>query len=160
MDDMAYYMKRAIEKAKEAAQKGEVPIGAILVDEQNRILAEAHNKPIALSDPTAHAEILAIRNAAKLLNNYRLTSTTLYVTIEPCIMCAGALVNARVKRLVYGAPDLKAGACGSLMNLVQDSRLNHRLDVVKGVLENECRALIQDFFSSRRKQGGEVPKRS
>ncbi len=151
MDDMSYFMNEALKEAQRGAESGEVPVGAVLVDEENRILAKTHNQPIGMKDPTAHAEVLALRNGAKLLNNYRLTGTTLYVTIEPCIMCAGALVNARVKRLVFGAPDPKAGACGSLMNVVQDKRLNHRVEVVEGVLENECRAMIQTFFKNRRK---------
>jgi len=151
MENMSYFMNKAIEEAQKAADRGEVPVGALLVDAENRILAKAHNQPITLSDPTAHAEVLALRNGAELLNNYRLTGTTLYVTIEPCVMCAGALVNARVKRLIYGASDPKGGACGSLMNIVQDKRLNHRVEVVQGVLEDECRAIIQTFFRNRRK---------
>ena len=151
MENMSYFMNKAIEEAQKAADRGEVPVGALLVDAENRILAKAHNQSITLSDPTAHAEVLALRNGAELLNNYRLTGTTLYVTIEPCVMCAGALVNARVKRLIYGASDPKGGACGSLMNIVQDKRLNHRVEVVQGVLEDECRAIIQTFFRNRRK---------
>lgn len=125
-------------------------MGAVLADEGGRILARTHNAPITLSDPTAHAEILALRAAARALGNYRLPGTTLYVTIEPCAMCAGALVWARVRRLVFGAPDPKAGACVSLYRLPEDPRLNHQVQVTGGVREDECRALMQEFFRNRR----------
>lgn len=154
-----YYMHIALELAKNAAKQGEVPVGAVLVDENGMIIGRGKNSPIGLLDPTAHAEILALREGAEKKGNYRLTGTTLYATIEPCPMCAGAMVHARVERLVFGASDPKTGACGSLYNLVDDIRLNHRIVVVRGVLESEARGLIQDFFRKRRKRRGEVPKR-
>jgi tRNA(adenine34) deaminase len=140
----------ALEEARRAMQIDEVPVGAVLVDVSGDLLASAHNRTIAAQDPTAHAEILALRAAAGKLRNYRLLNTTLYVTVEPCVMCAGALVHARVGRLVCGAPDPKWGACGSLYNVASDPRLNHRLEVISGVCAEECRALMQDFFRSRR----------
>jgi tRNA(adenine34) deaminase len=140
----------ALEEARRAMQIDEVPVGAVLVDVSGDLLASAHNRTIAAQDPTAHAEILALRAAAGKLRNYRLLNTTLYVTVEPCVMCAGALVHARVGRLVFGAPDPKWGACGSLYNVASDPRLNHRLEVISGVCAEECRALMQDFFRSRR----------
>jgi len=144
------YMRIALEEARMAADSGEVPIGAVLVDPRGEILASARNSPVGNCDPTAHAEILAIRAAARKTGNYRLTDATLYVTIEPCPMCAGAIVHARIGRLVYGAPDPKAGSCGSLFNIVQDARLNHRVELTRGVLEEECRDVIQWFFRARR----------
>ena len=143
-------MREALREAEAAARKGEVPVGAILVSEEGDLLARAHNQPISLCDPTAHAEILALREGAKRLGNYRLLGTTLYVTLEPCPMCAGALVYARVKRLVFGARDAKSGACGSIYNIVNDERLNHRLEVVSGLLEEEAAKLLRDFFKIRR----------
>ncbi len=144
-------MKRALVQATLAAEHEEVPVGAVLVSAEGEILAEAHNQPIRLCDPTAHAEILVLRQAAKKIKNYRLLETTLYVTLEPCPMCAGALVYARVKRLVFGAYDPKAGACGSVYNIVNDARLNHRLEVVGGVLAEEALALLKEFFERRRR---------
>ncbi len=143
-------MQRALFLAQKAAQEGEVPVGAVLVGAEGEILAEAYNQPLRLCDPTAHAEILALREGARRLKNYRLLETTLYVTLEPCPMCAGALVYARVKRLVFGAYDLRAGACGSVYNIVADERLNHRLEVRGGLLAEEARALLQEFFRARR----------
>jgi len=148
--DDDYFMKIAIEEARLAALAGEVPVGAVLVDADERVLAHAGNAMIRLQDPTAHAEIIAIREASRTCGNYRLTGTSLYVTIEPCPMCAGAIVLARIRRLVYGAPDPKAGACGSLFNIVQDARLNHRVELTCGVLEEECREMIRSFFAARR----------
>ena len=148
--DDEFFMKKALHLARQAAEMGEVPVGAVLVGEEGEILAEAFNQPISLRDPTAHAEILALREGARKLGNYRLLGTTLYVTLEPCPMCAGALVYARVKRLVFGAFDPKTGACGSVYNIVRDERLNHRLEVSGGVLEEEARALLQRFFKERR----------
>lgn len=144
-----FYMREAITEAIKAAQEGEVPIGAVLVFD-NQIIARAHNLRETNGDPTAHAEILVLREAASLKKHWRLSGTTLYTTLEPCPMCAGAMVMARTKRLVYGAADPKAGAAGSLMNIVQDPRLNHRLEVSGGVLEEECRELLKDFFRKRR----------
>jgi len=138
-------MRAALAEAEAAAEKGEIPIGAVIVRD-GELIAGGHNLRETERDPTAHAEVVAIKRAAERLGAWRLTGTTLYVTIEPCAMCAGALVLARIERLVYGAADPKAGACGTLWNLVQDPRLNHRLAVTAGVLEDECRAVIQGFF--------------
>jgi tRNA(adenine34) deaminase len=151
MHDDAKYMELALEQAWMAARHGEVPVGAVLVDERGQVLARACNMPVRQCDPTAHAEILVLRQGAKRVGSYRLTGTTLYVTIEPCPMCAGAMVLARIKRLAYGAKDPKAGACGTLYNIVQDSRLNHRLEVSQGILAENCRSLIQAFFQKKRK---------
>jgi tRNA(adenine34) deaminase len=150
LDDVKY-MELALEQARMAARQGEVPVGAVLVDERGQVLARACNMPVRQCDPTAHAEILVLRQGAKRVGSYRLTGTTLYVTIEPCPMCAGAMVLARIKRLVYGVQDPKTGACATLYNIVQDSRLNHRLEVSRGILAEECRSLIQAFFQKRRK---------
>ena len=144
------YMKIALEEAKKAGQMGEVPIGAILVSDNSDILSSAHNRTIARADPTAHAEILALRDAAQKINNYRLLNTTLYVTVEPCIMCMGAIVHARVANVVFGASDPKWGAAGSLYDFSEDERLNHRVTVTRGVCEQECRSLMQDFFRAKR----------
>ena len=144
-----YFMLEALKEAVQAAQLGEVPIGAVLVQE-GQIIARAHNLREINHDPTAHAEILVLRKAADCHGHWRLTGTTLYVTLEPCPMCAGALVQARVKRLVYGAADPKAGATGSLMNIVQDERLNHRVEVSSGVLADECGKILKEFFQKRR----------
>jgi tRNA(adenine34) deaminase len=143
-------MKIALEEARRARQINEVPVGAVLVSASGDLLAEAHNQTIALQDPTAHAEILALRAAAGKLRNYRLLNTTLYVTVEPCVMCTGALVHARVKRLVFGASDPKWGGSGSLYNMAADPRLNHQIEVVAGVCAEECRELMQSFFRSKR----------
>ena len=144
------FMKLAIREAKKAGQKAEVPVGAVLVAESGEILSLSHNQAITLSDPTAHAEILALRKAAQKVLNYRLLGTTLYVTIEPCIMCMGAIIHARVARVVFGAQDLKWGAAGSLYNYAEDVRLNHQPEIIHGVCQDECRALIQEFFRSKR----------
>jgi tRNA(adenine34) deaminase len=148
MDD-AYYMGEALAQAREGLAAGEVPVGAVLVGE-GEILARAHNRPIGLNDPTAHAEVLALRQGAACRRNYRLPGMTLYVTIEPCLMCLGAILQARVARLVFGAPDPKGGACVSLYRLPEDPRLNHRVEVTGGVREAECRDLLQQFFRERR----------
>jgi tRNA(adenine34) deaminase len=152
-DRDGYFMDQALAQARLALAAGEVPVGAVLADEHGRILAAAHNAPVSLRDPTAHAEILVLREGARVLGNYRLPGATLYVTIEPCAMCAGALVWARVRRLVFGAADPKAGACVSLYRLPQDERLNHRVQVTGGVREMECRALLLEFFRQRRSGG-------
>jgi tRNA(adenine34) deaminase len=149
MESDFHYMDEALGQAREALAAGEVPVGAVLVGE-GMVLARAYNRPIGLNDPTAHAEVLALREAAARLGNYRLPGTTLYVTIEPCLMCLGALIQARVARLVFGAPDPKGGACVSLYRLPEDPRLNHRLEVTGGVREAECRELLQEFFRARR----------
>jgi tRNA(adenine34) deaminase len=143
-------MALALSEAKKAGQMGEVPIGAILVSENGTILSATHNRTIDLADPTAHAEILALREAARKINNYRLLNTALYVTVEPCIMCMGAIVHARISRVVFGASDPKWGAAGSLYNYAEDDRLNHRLEITKGVCEQDCRTLMQDFFRAKR----------
>ena len=144
------YMALALSEAEKAGQMGEVPIGAILVSENGAILSAAHNRTVDLTDPTAHAEILALRKAAVKFNNYRLLNTTLYVTVEPCIMCMGAIVHARISKVVFGTPDPKWGAAGSLYHFAEDDRLNHRVAITKGVCEQECRTLIQDFFRAKR----------
>ncbi len=149
MPDDIKYMKLALDLAEEAARHEEVPIGAVLVKE-GVIVASDRNRREELNDATAHAEILALRQAGKLLGGWRIEGSTLYVTLEPCPMCAGALVQARVARLVYGAADPKGGAAGTLYNIVQDERLNHRLEVVGGVMEKECAALLKEFFKARR----------
>jgi tRNA(adenine34) deaminase len=143
-------MELALIEAKKAGQMGEVPIGAILVDSDGAILSAAHNRTINLADPTAHAEILALREAAAKINNYRLLNTTLYVTVEPCIMCMGAIVHARISKVVFGAEDPKWGAAGSLYHFAEDERLNHRVAITKGVCEQECRNLVQQFFRAKR----------
>jgi tRNA(adenine34) deaminase len=143
------YMRRALELARDAEAAGEVPVGAVIV-RGNEIIAEGFNRPISQRDPTAHAEMIALRAAAALSDSYRLTGTTLYVTLEPCAMCAGAMVHARVERLVYAAPDPRAGAAGSVFNVVQNPALNHRLDVDAGVLGDECGSLLRNFFVARR----------
>jgi tRNA(adenine34) deaminase len=143
------WMRRALELAAHAEVAGEVPVGAILVRDDEAV-GEGWNCPIGESDPSAHAEIRALRAAAAATANYRLVGTTLYVTMEPCAMCAGALVHARVSRLVYGAADPRAGAAGSVFDIVRSAALNHRLEVAGGVLEPDCRAIVQAFFRSRR----------
>lgn len=142
-------MARALELARHAQARGEVPVGAVIVKD-NQIIAEGWNQPIATHDPSAHAELLAMREAARVLQNYRLIDTTLYVTLEPCVMCAGAMVHARVKRLVYAASDPRAGAAGSIFNIAQHEALNHRVEVMGGVMESECATLLRDFFRTRR----------
>jgi tRNA(adenine34) deaminase len=150
VDEDFSFMGLALAQARQAYAAGEVPVGAVLVAADGNLLAQAHNAPIAFNDPTAHAEILTLRQAAARLGNYRLPGATLYVTIEPCLMCVGAAILARLKRLVFGAVDPKAGACVSLYRIPEDARLNHRLKVRGGVREEECRALMQDFFQARR----------
>jgi len=143
------FMSRALELAREAAAAGEVPVGAVIVKD-GRIVAEGWNRPIGNCDPTAHAEIIALRAAGVALDTYRLTDTTLYVTLEPCAMCAGAMVHARVRRLVFGATDPRAGAAGSVFNVVQNSALNHRIECSGGVLAEESGMLLREFFAARR----------
>ncbi len=145
-----YWMSKALKAAVTAGEIGEVPIGACLIDENGELLAAASNRTIIDSDPTAHAEILTIREASARIGNYRLTGSTLYTTIEPCVMCAGALVNARIKRLVYGAADERFGAVETLFRLCDSEKLNHRIEIVSGVMADECRSLMQDFFRKRR----------
>ncbi|HVD17578.1 MAG TPA: tRNA adenosine(34) deaminase TadA [Propionibacteriaceae bacterium] len=142
-------MRLALDQARMAAGHGDVPVGAVAVDQAGTVLAAAGNEREIRNDPTAHAEILVLREASRRLRSWRLTGLTLVVTLEPCAMCAGAIVLARVARLVFGAFDPKAGAVSSLFDVVRDPRLNHRVDVRSGILEDECRALLKDFFASR-----------
>ena len=144
------YMKIAIDQARKADHKGEVPVGAVLIDADGNILAAAHNQTIHQCDPTAHAEILVLRQASKKIQNYRLLNAALYATVEPCVMCMGAIVHARISTLVFGAQDPKWGAAGSLYDLAHDARLNHQLEVIAGICEASCRTLIQEFFRKRR----------
>jgi len=145
------FMQTAIGQAQIARDNGDVPIGAVIVKD-NQLIAKAYNQRQQLQDPTAHAEIIALTQAAAAVGNWRLHNCTMYVTLEPCPMCAGALVLARIDRLVYGCDDPKTGACKSLYNIVQDERLNHRLEVTAGVLAKECKQLLQDFFEQKRVQ--------
>lgn len=142
-------MRRAIELARAAEAAGEVPVGAVIVRD-GQVIGEGSNRPIGTHDPTAHAEMIALRAAATVSDSYRLTGTTLYVTLEPCAMCAGAMVHARVQRLVFAAPDPRAGAAGSVFNVVQSPALNHRIDCEGGVLGDECGAMLRAFFAARR----------
>jgi len=143
------YMAMALDEARRAAAEGEVPVGAVAVV-GGKIVASAHNRPIALADPTAHAEILALRAAAAALKTYRLVELSIFVTLEPCVMCVGAMLNARVAKIVYGARDDKAGALGSVYDIGRDGRLNHRFEVVGGMMESECAELMRAFFRTRR----------
>jgi len=145
------FMKLAIEQAGIAQENGDVPIGAVIVYKE-QIIGKAYNQREQLQDPTAHAEIIALTQAAAALENWHLNGCTMYVTLEPCPMCAGALVLSRMDRLVFGCADPKTGACGSIYNIVQDNRLNHRLEITTGVLANECSALLQEFFAHRREE--------
>ncbi len=150
-DSEDHFMKLAIEQAKIAEENGDVPIGAVIVY-KGQIIGKAYNQREQLQDPTAHAEIIALTQAAAYLESWHLNGCTIYVTLEPCPMCAGALVLARIDRLVYGCDDPKTGACKSLYNIVQDERLNHRLEVTSGVLEEQCREQLQQFFACRRQE--------
>ena len=143
-------MEQALACAHEAEAAGEVPVGAVIVDAAGAVVARAANAPIARNDPTAHAELLALRAAGRVLGNYRLPGCVLYVTLEPCAMCVGALVHARIARIVYGAADPKTGACGSVFDLAASARMNHRIEVAGGVLAEECGALLKRFFAARR----------
>jgi tRNA(adenine34) deaminase len=144
------FMRLALEEARRAADLAEVPVGAVLISAEGEVLARAHNRVILDHDPSAHAEMLAIRQAAVQRRNYRLLNTTLYVTVEPCLMCMGAAIHARIAKLVFGTRDPKWGAAGSLYNLGEDRRLNHHTEIVEGLLLEECRDLIQGFFRARR----------
>lgn len=143
------FIKIALEEAQEAYRRGEVPVGAVLVLEGN-ILARTHNSPIMRNDPTAHAEILALRQAGEKFGNYRLTGAELYVTLEPCIMCAGAIIQARISRVIFGARDPKCGAVVSLYNILADKRLNHQVEITEGILPEECGEIISRFFQQKR----------
>lgn len=146
------FMRLALQEAQQASEEDEVPVGAVIVH-QGRVVAAAHNQREQLHDPTAHAEMIAITQAAEALQSWRLTDCTLYVTLEPCPMCAGAILQARVPQLVYGAADPKAGAVDSLYHLVTDGRLNHRVEVVSGVLAATCSELLTSFFAKQRRMG-------
>jgi len=148
-EDDKQFMNAAVEEAKKAAFIGEVPVGAVIVCDGN-VIAKAHNQRENLADPTAHAEVLAIQQAAGKLSRWRLTGCTIYVTKEPCPMCAGAIYQARLDRLVYGVADEKAGAAGTLYNITDDERLNHRVEVENGICQEECKQLIQKFFAKKR----------
>ncbi|MGE0822700.1 MAG: tRNA adenosine(34) deaminase TadA [Candidatus Binatia bacterium] len=150
MPNDLFWMAAALNEATQAEAEGEVPVGAVVVYDE-AIIGRGHNRPVQLSDTTAHAEILALREASLHLQNYRLPETTLYVTVEPCLMCMGALLHARVQRLVFGCYDAKSGAAGSLYNVASDERLNHQILVTAGIRGEEARALLQDFFRRRRK---------
>src|SRR5258706_3073744 len=155
--NQAQWMDEAFALAEEAAADGEIPVGAVVVDRDGRIIGRGRNRRES-GDPLGHAELYAIREAAGTIGDWRLEGTTMVVTLEPCAMCAGALVNARVERLIFAAPDPKAGFCGSLGNLVQDARLNHRLEVISGVGEERARALLQEFFRRLRKRSGHTER--
>lgn len=150
MTDMEY-MQIALQLAQEAAVAGEVPVGAIVV-KNGEIIGRGYNAPITTHDPSAHAEIRAIRDAAQHIGNYRLVDCTLYVTLEPCAMCSGAIQHARIAKVIYGASDPKTGACGSVVNLMAESKLNHHTEVTSGVLAQECGAVLSTFFAARRKR--------
>jgi len=143
------YMRMAIEQAQLAAQSGEVPVGAVLVRD-GKVISKAFNKPIANHDPSAHAEILALREAALVEQNYRIPGATLYVTLEPCVMCSGAMLHARVGRVVYGAADPKTGAAGSVLDLFSSKQINHQTSIEGGIMSEECGQLLRDFFKGRR----------
>lgn len=145
-----YWMNLALEQAQKAEDNGEVPVGAVIV-KNNAIISVGQNSVINLNDPTAHAEIVAIRDAGKKLQNYRMVNTSLYVTLEPCIMCMGAIIQARIERLVFGAADPKSGAAGSVYSIGEDNLLNHSLEVERGVMQEKCSIILKEFFKKRRK---------
>jgi tRNA(adenine34) deaminase len=144
------FMCEALSLARQAAASGEVPVGAVVIRDST-VVGRGHNQPVGGRDPTAHAEVMAMRDAAERIGNYRLVDCVLYVTLEPCAMCAGAIMNARISRVVYGAADPKSGACGSVVDLFAENRLNHHATVVGGVMAQESAGLLQDFFSVRRR---------
>lgn len=144
------FMYEALNLAQQAREEGEVPVGAVIVKD-NIVIGRGYNRPITTSDPTAHAEIIALRDAAQHLCNYRLSECTLYVTLEPCVMCAGAIFHARIARLVYGSKDFKTGACGSIINLPMEKQLNHHTQVTGNILENKSSSLLKEFFIEKRK---------
>ena len=150
MESDEHYMDLALAEAKKAEAAGEVPVGAVIVC-ADTVIGYGFNQPITTNDPTAHAEIMALREAARNQQNYRLTDAVMYCTVEPCVMCAGAMIHARLGRLVFGSADIKAGAAGSIYNVLSDPRLNHSVDVMFGIREAECAALLRDFFARRRK---------
>jgi tRNA(adenine34) deaminase len=149
MNNDIEWMEIALNEANNAYLQNEVPIGAVII-RNDKLIAKAHNQPIALNDPTAHAEIQVIKKAGAIEKNYRLLNTTLYVTLEPCLMCLGAIIHARIDRIVYGASDSKNGVCGSINDLSKELFFNHQLQISKGVKENECKKILKDFFEVRR----------
>ena len=149
------FMREALGLARQAGEAGEVPVGAVVVRD-GAVVGRGHNRPVASRDPTAHAEVMALRDAAERVGNYRLADCILYVTLEPCAMCAGAIMNARISRVVYGAADPKSGACGSVVDLFAENRLNFHTTVAGGVLAGEAAKLLQDFFSARRRAGSDA----
>ena len=151
MNEDEKWMQIAISEANLAKSKDEIPVGAVLI-QNNELIAQAHNQPISHNDPTAHAEIQVLRIAAKQQRNYRLVGSTIYVTLEPCAMCLGAMMHARIKRIVFGASDPKTGVCGSCANLTSEAFFNHRIAVLGGILENESKEILQSFFKLRRKE--------
>ena len=155
----ALFMQQALEQARHAWALGEVPVGAVVVKD-GVVIATGYNQPIGKHDPTAHAEIMALRAAATLLGNYRLPGCELYVTLEPCVMCSGAMMHARLARVVFGAPDPKTGACGSVLNLFEQNQLNHHTQITGGVLAEECSNLLKEFFAERRKAAKSIPAES
>jgi len=148
--DDTFWMRQAYDLALKAQAEGEVPVGAVLVSQDNELLGQGWNKVIQTNDPTSHAEVIAIREASVHTHNYRLLNTTLYVTLEPCCMCAGALIHSRIKRLVFAARDFKAGAAGSIYNLLQGYPLNHQVQIDEGVLQQDCAVILTAFFNSQR----------
>ena len=144
------WMRHALELAKCAESRGEIPVGAVIVDENGQLIGEGFNQSIIKHNPTAHAEIMAIEQAGQFLHNYRLVNTTLYVTLEPCIMCAGAIIHSRIKRVVYGASDYKTGAAGSYINILSRTGINHFAQITSGVLASECSSMLSNFFKKRR----------
>ena len=153
MQSMEIFMREALELARKAAAAGEVPVGAVVVS-AGQVIGRGFNQPISGHDPTAHAEIVALREAAQQMGNYRLGDCELYVTLEPCVMCSGAIMHARIARLVYGAPDPKTGACGSVVDLFAETRLNHHTSVTGGILADDAAQLLQQFFAARRRGNG------
>jgi tRNA(adenine34) deaminase len=151
MNDDEKWMQIAISEANLAKSKNEIPVGAVLI-QNNELIAQAYNQPISHNDPTAHAEIQVLRIAAKQQSNYRLVGSTIYVTLEPCAMCLGAMMHARIKRIVFGASDPKTGVCGSCANLTSEAFFNHRIAVLGGILEKESKEILQSFFKLRRKE--------
>lgn len=146
----SHFMQLALQQARLAYQSGEVPIGAVLIDDHHQLLSQSYNQTLAYNDPTAHAEILALRKGAQVMNNYRLLNTTLYVTLEPCVMCAGALVQARINRLVFAASDPKGGAVHSVFNVIQNEQLNHQVQNCSGLCQNDSVTILQQFFREKR----------
>jgi tRNA(adenine34) deaminase len=157
-DQHEKWMRHALAEANSALKKNEVPVGAVVVYD-DKIIGRGHNQVESLNDPTAHAEIIAIGAASNYLNSWRLSGASLYVTVEPCVMCAGAIVLSRIDHLIYGAKDPKAGACGSLYNIVQDIRLNHRVEIIPYILNEECGQILKEFFEKRRQENLEIKKK-